>query len=462
MNNHPHQCNDVMPMPLTRHDLLKSVSAGFGWLAFQGLAGNAAAAASTASLTVRAPHFPAKAKRVIFLAMQGGPSHMDTFDYKPALAQDDGKPGDKGKLFASPFAFAQHGQSGLWISEAFPNVAGHADDLCLLRGMTTDIPNHPQAFIQLHTGSTQFVRPSLGAWTLYGLGSENENLPGFVTISPPIQFGSQNYGSAFLPAVYQGTRIGAQREEGSSAAVTDIHNPDLTGDLQRKQLDLVQAMNRDMLTRGANAEIEGVIQSYELAFKMQTELPRVLDTKNESKTTLEMYGIGGGASDAFGKQCLMARRLSEAGVRFIEVGHGGWDHHSNLKQRLSAGAAQTDKPIAGLLADLKQRGLLKDTLVIWGGEFGRTPGNGKPDGRGHNSKGYTMWMAGGGVRGGFSHGATDEHGGKAVENVTHIHDLHATTLSLLGLDHEKLTYRYAGRNFRLTDVYGKVAKEIIA
>jgi hypothetical protein len=387
---------------------------------------------------------------------------MDTFDYKPALVQDDGKPGDKGKLFASPFDWAQHGQSGLWISSAFPNVAEHADELCLLRGMTTDIPNHPQAFVQLHTGSTQFVRPSLGSWTLYGLGSENENLPGFVTIAPPIQFGSQNYGSAFLPAVYQGTRIGAQKEEGSTAAITDIHNPELNAALQRKQLDLVQAMNHDMLTRGANAEIEGVIQSYELAFKMQTELPRVLDTSKETKATLDLYGIGGGVTDSFGKQCLMARRLSEAGVRFIEVGHGGWDHHNNLKSRLTANAAQTDKPIAGLLADLKQRGLLKDTLVIWGGEFGRTPGNGKPDGRGHNAKGYTMWMAGGGVRGGFSFGATDEHGGKAVENVTHIHDMHATALALLGLDHEKLTYKYAGRDFRLTNVTGRVAKEIIA
>ena len=461
-DNHPHQCNNVMPAPLTRRDLLKTVSAGFGWLAFQGLAGHANAAASNATLAVRAPHFLPKAKRVIFLCMQGGPSHMDTFDYKPALKTDDGKSGEKGRIFASPFDWAQHGQSGLWISSAFPNVAEHADDLCLLRGMTTDIPNHPQAFVQLHTGSAQFVRPSLGAWTLYGLGSENENLPGFVTIAPPIQFGSQNYGSAFLPAVYQGTRIGAQKEEGGSTKVTDIHNPDLTPDLQRKQLDLVQAMNRDMLTRGANAEIEGVIQSYELAFKMQTELPRVLDTKNESKSTLDMYGIGSGVSDSFGKQCLMARRLSEAGVRFVEVGHGGWDHHNNLHSRLSANAAQTDKPIAGLLADLKQRGLLKDTLVIWGGEFGRTPGNGKPDGRGHNAKGYTMWMAGGGVRGGFSFGATDDHGGRAVQDVTHIHDLHATVLNLLGLDHEKLTYRYAGRAFRLTDVYGKVAKGIIA
>jgi hypothetical protein len=456
-NNHPYQCNSIMPAPLTRRDMLKTVSAGFGWLAFQGLAGHADAA----QLAVRAPHFPAKAKRVIFLAMQGGPSHMDTFDYKPKLQEDDGKSGEKGRLFASPFAFSQHGQSGLWISELFPNVATHADDLCLLRGMTTDIPNHPQAFIQMHTGSTQFVRPSLGSWTLYGLGSENQNLPGFVSISPPIQFGSQNYGSAFLPAIYQGMRIGAQREQGSTAAVGDLHNPDLPDGLQRKQLNLVQAMNQDLLRKSANPEIEGVIQSFELGFKMQSEIPRVLDAKNESAETLKMYGIGEGVSDSFGKQCLMARRLSEAGVRFVEIGHGGWDHHNNLKSRLSSNCAQTDKPIAGLLADLKQRGLLKDTLVIWGGEFGRTPGNGKPDGRGHNSKGYTMWMAGGGVRGGFSHGATDEHGGKAVENVTHIHDMHATVLALLGLDHEKLTYRYAGRDFRLTNVSGKVAKPII-
>jgi hypothetical protein len=314
----------------------------------------------------------------------------------------------------------------------------------------------------LHTGSTQFIRPSLGSWTLYGLGSENENLPGFVTVSPPIQFGSQNYGSAFLPAVFQGTRIGAQKESGSDSSISDIRNPDLPAELQRKQLDLVQAMNRDLLGSGSNADIEGVIQSYELGFKMQTELPRVLDTATESKETLKSYGIGEGVTDSFGKQCLMARRLSEAGVRFVEVGHGGWDHHNNLKSRLSANCAQTDKPIAGLLADLKQRGLLKDTLVIWGGEFGRTPGNGKPDGRGHNSKGYTMWMAGGGVRGGFSFGSTDEHGGKAVEDVMHVHDLHATVLALLGLDHEKLTYRYAGRDFRLTDVYGKVAKPIFA
>ena len=461
-SNQPYQCNNVMPLSLTRRDVLKSVSAGFGWLALQGLAARVEAATGASSLAIRAPHFAARAKRVIFLSMQGGPSHMDTFDYKPQLEIDNGKAGDKGKLFASPFKFSQHGQSGQWISEVFANVAEHADDICLLRGMTTDIPNHPQAYIQMHTGSTQFVRPSLGAWTLYGLGSENENLPGFITIAPPIQFGSQNYGSAFLPAVYQGTRIGAQREEGGSASISDIRNPELPSELQRKQIDLVQSMNRDLLGSGSNADVEGVIQSFELGFKMQTELPRVLDSTKESPETLKSYGIGEGRTDNFGKQCLMARRLSEAGVRFIEVCSGGWDHHNGLSTRLAASAAAIDKPIAGLLADLKQRGLLKDTLVIWGGEFGRTPGNGKPDGRGHNAKGYTMWMAGGGVRGGMSFGATDEHGGRAVEDVMHIHDLHATVLALMGLDHEKLTYRFAGRNFRLTDVYGKVAKPIFA
>jgi hypothetical protein len=398
--------------------------------------------------------------------MQGGPAHMDTFDYKPKLREDDGKAGlargGGAKLYGSPFQFSQHGRSGLWISELFPNVAKHADDLCLLRSMHTDIPNHPQAFVQLHTGSAQFVRPSMGAWALYGLGTENENLPGFITISPPIQFGAQNYGSAFLPAVYQGTRLGAQRGDIGEASIGNIRNSDLPPDLQRKQLDLVQAMNRDLLsTAGPNPEVEGVIESYELAFRMQSEVPRVMDFSKESPATLAMYGIGDGPTANFGKQCLMARRFAQAGVRFIEVCHAGWDQHNNLQNRLTANCTATDKPIAALLTDLKAHGLLKDTLVIWGGEFGRTPDSRRPDGRDHNAKGYTMWMAGGGVRGGMSYGATDEYGYKAVENPVHIHDLHATILALLGLDHEKLTYRYAGRDFRLTDVHGNVVKAIM-
>jgi hypothetical protein len=476
--NRPYDCSQIMPRVLTRRDMLKSVSAGFGWLAFAGLSSQAAAPYQS-PLLPKAPHFAARAKRIIFLAMQGGPSHLDTFDYKPDLIRDAGKAGDRGKLVAPVASFKQRGQSGLWISDAFANVAEHADDLCLLNGMHTDIPNHPQAFVQLHTGSARFVRPSMGAWTLYGLGTENQNLPGFITIAAPIaQGGAQNYGSAFLPASYQGTRLEEPKSAGGFAGgkkkgnlamaaqnegIGNIRNSRLSTEAQREQLDLVQSMNQDLLAAsGANSDIEGVIQSYELAFRMQSEVPKVMDFKHESAATLKNYGIGSGATDSFGKQCLMARRFAEAGVRFIEVCHQGWDHHNGLRNRLTASCAAVDQPIAALLTDLKERGLLKDTLVIWGGEFGRTPGNNGADGRGHNARGYSMWMAGGGVKGGMSYGATDHYGGVSVENKMHIHDLHATALHLMGLDHEKLTYRYAGRDFRLTDVYGNVVKQIIA
>jgi len=471
--NRPFDCSQVQPLVLTRRDMLKGAGAGFGYLAFAGLCAEAAAPYQS-PLLPKAPHFTPKAKRIIFLAMQGGPSHLDTFDYKPKLIADAGKAGDKGKLVAPVAEFKQRGQSGLWISDAFSKVAEHADDICLLRGMTTDIPNHPQAFVQMHTGSARFVRPSMGAWTLYGLGTENQNLPGFITIAAPVALGgAQNYGSAFLPASFQGTRIdqpagnaSAKPAKGNAAMATEgignIRNPRLSEKAQREQLDLVQSMNRDLLTGGANPEVEGVIQSYELAFRMQAEIPKVMDFRKESAATLQSYGIGGGPTDGFGKQCLMARRFAEAGVRFIEVCHQGWDHHNGLKTRLNGSSAAVDQPIAALLADLKRRDMLKDTLVIWGGEFGRTPTNGSADGRGHNAKGYTMWMAGGGVKGGYSHGATDDHGGTAVEDKTHVHDMHATALHLLGLDHEKLTYRYAGRDFRLTDVHGHVAQKVIA
>ncbi len=468
MNEQPYECRGVTPAVLTRRDLLRTVSAGFGWLAFKSLTTTAAAAEGRSPLAPKAPHFPARAKRVIFLCMQGGPAHMDTFDYKPKLTEDDGKPGPntgKGagnKLQGSPFKFEERGQSGLWISELFPNVAQHADELCLLRGMHTDIPNHPQAFIQLHTGSSQFVRPSMGAWALYGLGTANENLPGFVTLSPPIQFGAQNYGSAFLPAVYQGTRMGAQKGDVGTASMSNLRNPDLSLESQRRQIDLVQSMNRDLFSTTANPEVEGVIESYELAFRMQGEVPKVMDISKESPATLAAYGIGAGSTNEFGRQCLMARRFAEAGVRFIEVCHAGWDQHQNLQSKLTQNCGATDKPIAALLTDLKARGLLDDTLVLWGGEFGRTPDGRRADGRDHNAKGYTMWMAGGGVRGGLSYGGTDDYGAKAVEDTVHTHDLHATILALLGLDHEKLTYRYAGRDFRLTDVHGTVAKAIFA
>ncbi len=471
--------------PLTRRDILRTTSNGFGYLAFAALAARASAASSTVAtgpLAAKAPHFAAKAKHVIFLCMQGGPSHVDTFDYKPKLISDAGKgaPSAAGRygranLMAPQWEFKQRGKSGLWISSLFENVARHADDLCLINGMATDLPAHPQAFAQLHTGTTQFIRPSLGAWTLYGLGTGNENLPGFITINPPGN-ATRTYGSAFLPAIYQGTKIGGRRLPGPAAqfarrfgggeneAMADIKNTRLNPEAQRSQLNLIQKLNesRMKLDGGVSPEIEGVIESYELAFRMQAEVPNVMDLSKENAATLDLYGIGGGATDTFGKQCLMARKFVEAGVRFIEITHGNWDHHFNLSTALENNCGQVDKAIAGLLQDLKQRDLLKETLVIWGGEFGRTPHSQGNDGRDHNNKGFTLWMAGGGVKGGMTYGATDDYGYEAVENRMHIHDWHATLLHLLGLDHERLTYRYAGRDFRLTDVYGSVAKEIVA
>ena len=445
----------------SRRGLLKTMSCGFGYLAFSALAHEAWAAeqAYVSPLAAKLPHFPAKAKRVIFLFMQGGPSHVDTFDYKPKLASDDGKNGAGGRLLPSPFKFKRSGRSGLWISELFPRIAEQADNLCLINSMHTDSPAHPQATIQMHTGSSQFVRPSVGAWLLYGLGTPNQNLPGFMVIDPPGGVGgAQNYGNAFLPAAFQGTRVG------SGNTIPDIANKSLTPAQQRRQLDLLQAMNHEYMARSGDYQnVEGVIESFELGFRMESTVPEVMDIGREPQRVQEMYGIGkGGPTEKFGRQCLMARRLAEAGVRFIEIGHGGWDQHTNLKQALGRNALATDQPIAALLSDLKTRGMLKDTLVVWGGEFGRTPTSQGADGRNHNNRGFTVWMAGGGVKGGMAYGSTDEHGGAAVDNKMHIHDLHATILALMGLDHEKLTYRYAGRDFRLTNVSGNVVKEIMA
>ncbi|MDA1007545.1 MAG: DUF1501 domain-containing protein [Planctomycetota bacterium] len=463
-----------------RRDMLRTLSAGFGYLAFAGLAARTSAQQSTTSpLAPKAGHFAGSAKRVIFLCMDGGPSHVDTFDYKPQLIADNGKSLSSGfrsgaKLLASPWKFRQHGKSGLWISDLFPEVAKQADELCLLRGMHTGVPAHAQAALQMHTGSFQFVRPSLGAWTLYGLGTTNENLPGFVTLNPARS--AQGYGSAFLPAYYQGSPMrmrggnnrrgqGQQRgrTDSQSEAVANIENSVYTTAGQREQLDLVQALNkeRDRRARG-DTNVDGVIESYELAFRMQAEVPELLDFAGENAKTLAMYGIGTAATDSFGRQCLLARRLSEAGVRFVEISVGGFDTHRNLKAELDTKCQSIDQPIAALLTDLKQRGMLKDTLVLWGGEFGRTPYAQGTDGRDHNNKGFTMWAAGGGVRGGFSYGETDDYGVEAVNDKMHIHDWHATILHLLGLDHERLTYNYAGRDFRLTEVYGKVANQIIA
>jgi hypothetical protein len=470
----------MLPITLSRRAALKASASGFGYLAFAGLS-TWAAEKSANPLAPKAPHYPAKAKRVIFLCMEGAPSHVDTFDYKPKLNEDDGKPFTRGrggfgggKVFGSPWKFKQSGESGLWISELYPEVAKHADDICLINSMHTDVPAHPQAFVQLHTGMFQFKRPSLGAWTLYGLGTENENLPGFVTISPTGgNGGSVNYSSAFLPAICQGTPVrvgnrfgpqgGPPGRPGASGGVSNIANPNQSNTAQRLQLDFVQSLNREALERDkVNPGVEGAIESFELAFRMQKDLPKLMDLASETAATKKLYGIDEMNTDNFGKQCLLARRLVEAGVRFVEVTSGGWDHHRDLKNALGRTTTATDKPIAGLLADLKSRGMLKDTLVIWGGEFGRTPYGQGGDGRDHNHRGFTTWFAGGGVKGGTAYGKTDEYGYEAVADKMHIHDWHATILHLLGLDHEKLTFRYAGREMRLTDVKGIVAKGVVA
>jgi len=460
----------------SRRRFLQTTSSGFGYLAFSALS-TWASAEGVSPLAPKAAHFVQRAKRVIFLFMPGAPSHVDTFDYKPKLTADSGKDSGRGRggpatLLGSPWKFSQQGRSGLWISELFPNVAKHADKLCLMRSMHTDLPNHPQAVSQIHTGTSQFIRPSLGAWSLYGLGTMNENLPGFITINPQANNGgAKNYGSAFLPAIYQGTKIGGsglpgglgRRFGGGQAGMSNITNPRYPTEVERTQLDFIQALNKAKLQQeGYDPQVEGVIASNELAFRMQNVVPQVMDLEKESAAIKKLYGIGEDTTDAFGKQCLMARRFAEAGVRFIEVSVGNWDHHRNLKADLSSNCNAIDKPIAGLLEDLQARGLLKDTLVIWGGEFGRTPHAQTSDGRDHNNKGFTIWMAGGGVKGGMSYGSTDDYGYEAVENKVHIHDWHATILALMGLDHEKLTYRYAGRDFRLTDVSGTVVKEIFA
>jgi hypothetical protein len=449
---------------MTRRQALKTAGAGFGYLALAGLLGQnaprATAAPAPGPLAPRQPHFPARAKRIIFLFMEGAVSQMDTWEYKPRLQRDDGREGPGGgTLAASRFRFRRHGQTGTWVSELLPNLARHVDKLCFLRGLHTDTPAHPQAVIQLHTGTAlaSLTRPSLGAWLLYGLGTENQDLPGYITVNPPTNFGGAvNYGSAFLPAHFQGTRINDRGEMPNLRAGT-------TPALQRRQLGLIQAMNRDLAAApGAPDQLEGVIQSYELAFRMQTRVPELLDISREPRAVRDAYGVTDGPAGSFARQCLMARRLSAAGVRFVEIRHPGWDHHNNLHQGLINQSAAVDRPAAALLADLERRGLLEETLVLFGSEFGRMPTAQGPDGRDHNITGYSMWLAGAGVKKGFAYGATDEYGLHAVEGRMHTTDLHATLLALMGLDHQQLTYRYAGRDFRLTDVAGHVATRIFA
>ena len=439
---------------MNRREMLRSLSCGFGYLALAGLTAEGASKAGTTPLAPRAPHFTPKAKRVIFLYMQGAPSQHETFDYNPELAAA----AKSGNVMNSAYKFTPCGQSGLPISELFPNLGKQADELCLLNGMHTDSPAHPQATIELHTGSFNFVRPSMGAWVVYGLGTENQDLPGFITINPIGLGGAQNFGSAFLPATYQGTPYQTR-----TGKLPNIANPDLTGDAQRKQIDLIQSLNKEYLHKATvDPELEGVIQSYEMAFRMQSSVPGILDLKGESEATKKLYGLDKPFTRDFGTQCLLARRLAEAGVRFIEVSHGNWDHHANLRARITQTSREIDQPIAGLIEDLKQRGMLKDTLIVWSGEFGRTTTGQNGDGRNHNNRGFTSWLAGGGIKGGMRFGSTDASNGSAVSGKVHLHDLHATILNQLGLDHTKLTYRYGGRDFRLTDVHGNVVKEIQA
>ncbi|MEM7454317.1 MAG: DUF1501 domain-containing protein [Planctomycetota bacterium] len=473
-----------MNMNVDRRQAMKSFSTAIGSLAFASMLTSESLGGidETDPLAPKETHFPARAKSVIMLYMAGAPSHIDTFDYKPQLIRNDGRSGvgrQAGKLLAPPWEFRQRGESGLWISDLFPNVGEQADELCLLHGMHCDQPTHATATRAAHTGSSQFIRPSLGAWSVYGLGTENTDLPGFVALE---EGSGVNFGSAFLPARYQATTVrtgiasGGRRRGGNDSmrrqrqapateqeSVENIRNSSLDLQAQRTQLDLLRRLNEAKLRRDVHQpQVEGIMQSYELAFRMQSSMPQLMDFSSETEATKAMYGIGEEPTNSFGSQCLAARRMVEAGVRFIELTNRSWDHHTELKESMESQCAQVDKPIAALIADLKQRGLLDDTLVIWGGEFGRTPHVSNLTGRGHNNKGYTTWMAGGGVKGGFAYGATDELGYEAVDGLMHTHDWHATILHLLGLDHERLTYRYAGRDFRLTDVHGKVATEILA
>jgi len=469
-------------LALTRRELLARCGMGLGGLALGPLLGGTSPAASLGvnPLAARPPHFAAKAKHVIHLFLNGGPSHVDTFDPKPLLAQVVGKdlPGGNlkterptGAAFPSPFKFQKYGQSGIEVSELFARTAESIDDIAVIRSMYADVPNHEPSLSLMNCGTARQIRPSFGSWITYGLGTDNQNLPAFVAMCPggyPIQE-SQNWQAAFLPGVFQGTYLDTQHTA-IEKLIEHIRNDRLPLGPQRQQLDLLQQLNRrHQEARQQDAELEARIQSFELAFRMQTDAADAFDVSREPQHILDLYGPGVQA-----RQILIARRLVERGVRFVQVWHGAgqpWDNHDDLEVRDRALAKECDQAIGALLKDLKQRGLLEETLVIWGGEFGRTPtvempkqgsNAGKINGRDHNHYGFTVWLAGGGVRGGYVHGATDETGFRAVDQRVHVHDLHATLLHLLGFDHERLTYRYAGRDFRLTDVHGTVVKELVA
>ena len=465
---------------ITRRRMLRDSAVGFGNIALMSMLQDEASGSSAAKqgnpLAAKVSHIAPRAKRVVFLFMKGGPSHVDTFDPKPLLTRDHGKkpPFDlprvtfakQGNLLKSPWEFKQRGQSGLPVSSLFPNVAGCIDDLCILRSVHGTNPAHGGALLKLHTGSDNFIRPSMGSWVVYGLGTENENLPAFITICPTLAHGGvTNWGAQFLPAYCQGTPIGNASLEAKTVKVKNIRNHRIDARTQRRQLDLIKAMNRDHLdASGTEKALLGRLNSFELAYRMQTSMPEAQDLSGETAVTKKLYGIDDPVTEDFGRQCLMARRFLERGVRFVQVTHSDsevqWDQHSNLYQGHTKNAAEVDKPIAGFLRDLKSRGLLQDTLVMWGGEFGRTPTAQGNNGRDHNPHGFTMWFAGAGVKRGFAYGATDDYGYYSAVDKMHVHDLHATMLHALGMDHEKLTFHYAGFDHRLTGVEGNAATEI--
>ncbi len=458
-------------IPASRRELLKQTACGFGYVALAGmLTGHRPAIAADSA--AKKPHHEPRAKRVIYIYLEGAPSHLELYEYKPELYKADGKfetlsggTGNPRKYLAPQWKFQQYGETGAWFSDLIPEIGKHADKFAFLRTMTTDIPNHPQACLQIHTGSHRFTRPSMGSWILYGLGTENSELPGFIAINPMARRGGvQNYSNAFLPAETQATRLGSEAQKVINAKLNHVTNPQLSTGVQQRQLALLSELHQSRARRNVtdiDSELDSIVGSYELAFKMQQSVPGLLDLSTESKETLDAYGIDQPGSDDFGRQCLLARRFAEAGVRFIELCDTDWDHHTNLRAGMVERTTSINRPIGALLTDLDQRGLLKDTLVVIGGEFGRTATAQGTDGRDHNVHSFPILLAGAGVKAGVSYGVSDEFGVHSVENKSHIYDLQATILHLLGLDHEKLTFEYGGRPFRLTDVFGNVLKDVV-
>lgn len=475
MNPIDQHIRDHSPRPedfiTTRRQFLERSGMGFGALSLAGLVGQAYFGASAAHggtlnpLSPKQPHFPAKAKRVIHIFAQGAPSHVDTWDPKPALAKYEDKeiPVGNGTAFPSPYEFKKSGRSGVEVSEVFPKIGEHIDNMAIIRSMHTNIPSHEVATVMMNTGSLRLAKPSLGSWLVYGLGSENQNMPGYISLRPGGMppGGTQNWQSAFLPGVFQGTSVNTQITD-INQIIANIRNEYSSSKEQRRQLDFVHKLNAiHSQNLQKDAQLEARLEAFEMAFKMQTEATDAFDISKEKQEVRDKYG-----NSQQGRQMLIARRLLERGVRFVQVWAGGWDHHQDLETRLRQKAGEIDGPLAAFMSDMKERGMLDSTLVVWGGEFGRTVtrdrnGGGDP-GRDHNSRAFSTWVAGGGVKGGMTYGATDEFGAAAVENKVHIHDLHATLLHLLGFDHTKLTYRYNGRDFRLTDNFGNVVKPIIA